>query len=348
MSGEQKILGWFGDDGNQYKLIGQPSLNYEPTITNGTNTTKMTLDVSYKCPTYLKESVIKGFEVDDVTITASAVNTKAGGTTSVDYGSGWRLTRLQSPPLDEAFSQINIHYEKEASALTDFGSTGGLEFQSDGQIGRIKYDGSILLEFDSGMTFKRGWEITLADSTVMTNLSTLVYQVGLERTYTYSGTFFNSATGENVTDTYPNVAKDIYTVNAYNVDVVVLVKYNNLVVQRFAITTSDIISRIKPYLWSTYIDVETETFGDAVAQRINSLRDGVEGTYNNIDEYEIRTDEYDIIQSTIYKERYPSCYMHEREYEEIDKTMRWDTSETNKIKLVAWSNTLLEWDISAL
>jgi len=151
-AGDLKIVGWFGDGGDQYKAIEAPSVEYVPTTVNGIKSIKKALDVGYVVPTYLKQTVIQGLQVDNVSVSVDAPNDKSGTMAAISYGGGWTLVRLSTPQFDEANSRLNIHYEKEITIEFEIGLPTGLTMTGALGVGYIKYLGNTLLEFDTGDT----------------------------------------------------------------------------------------------------------------------------------------------------------------------------------------------------
>ena len=151
-AGDLKILGWFGDGGEQYKVVEAPSVEYVPTVTSGIKRLKKTLDISYVVPTYLKQSVIQGLQVDNASVSVESPTDKSGTMGTVSYGGGWTLVRLSTPAHDKANSRLNIHYEKDITMEFEIGLPTGITMTGENGIGYIKYLGNTLFSFDSGNT----------------------------------------------------------------------------------------------------------------------------------------------------------------------------------------------------
>ena len=339
MSGEQKILGWFGDAGETYKLMGQPSLNYEPTITNGVNTTKKTLDISYKCPTYLKESIIKTFDVDNATVSATVVNDKSGGTTSVSYGAGWRLTRLQSPAIDEAYSQINIHYEKSVNLLIEAGLADGLTFVEDGSKGQIKYNTTVLLEFESSQPFRAGWELVVKDYSSSTSLTCTIVK-GYDQVFHPSASLTNPDTGETVIADYNAPKLETISYPGYSLSVAFYLKYNNAIVKMLQVSPDDFNDGNRLYARFLQGSNPPAVPTASIIAGTNTI-DQPEGTEQNW-----FASNYGFVVLSYVTAYHAEYLVSGAIYESIDKTMYWDTNTTNKIKLIAWGLTFFEFDVT--
>ena len=157
-AGDLIVLGWNGSPA--YKEVVAPSVSYEP-VYNDETFIKLTKKLTRKldCRTKDVQTIIATLSVLNNDISFDAP-TSGGGTTTISYGSGWKMTSYsEAPSGNNYFSEINISYEKEIVSAFDVDIPAGLTMINDGGIGYIKYLTHTLFQFNPGVVDNgKGWQ----------------------------------------------------------------------------------------------------------------------------------------------------------------------------------------------
>jgi len=149
-AGDLIVLGWDGSP--IFKEVIAPALSYEPSRRNDSNdVVKKTLKRVLHCRKVDVQTVLQALTAQNAVITYDMPN-NGGGTTAIGYGGGWKLKRYEEAANlggQNYFTELNLSYEKEGVTAFELGLPTDLTMTGSGGVGYIKYDGNILLQFNS-------------------------------------------------------------------------------------------------------------------------------------------------------------------------------------------------------
>ena len=175
MGGNIKIIGWQGDP--LYKEITCPALESEPfdkVIERGriynlrlneiATHLRQTLRRTLTCLAKDAHLVVQQLALDNATISFDAPTPT--GTSTINFGSGWKLKNYAQPPgSDPIYQQINAVYEREIAVAFNVGLPAGLTMTGANGVGTIDYDGTNLLTFNSGRDDTgAGWDFEIYEA----------------------------------------------------------------------------------------------------------------------------------------------------------------------------------------
>lgn len=97
------------------------------------------------------KAFLQSLTVTDASLSAVAagVNT-AGAAQTVDYGGGWRLLRVGTPPINSTTCEVNLTYEKTVTSIFEFGLPTNITLTETGGVSTFRYKTTTLETITSG------------------------------------------------------------------------------------------------------------------------------------------------------------------------------------------------------
>ena len=167
-AGDPRIRGSVGTGGKLYNESSRsPVVTYEaPTKAQYGITVNKLITRTLVCLKKDVPTVLSTLAVTDATISGVCAGVDASGAAqTLDFGGGWSLKRVGTPPRDSTTCEINLTYEKTVTSAFEFGLPTNLSLVQTGGVSTFKYKTTSLKAVNSrkGSTTS-GLQVSLRDA----------------------------------------------------------------------------------------------------------------------------------------------------------------------------------------